>query len=350
MTNLPRIAAILGLGLAFCGPNSGCSVHDESVAVPPATSASLIESEAATYQFGPVINKPGRWLSHTYPLVNHLDRDIELVDVINKKPCCGVINFKRTLLMPGDRTEVEIKLAVGGRFASVSHQAELVTDPPLPEPVMLRTEAEAVPEIRVVESDSNKRVLLVGATHTQPARYQLIATGTAQEPPDDLDGVEIKSSVEAGWVGPQRKSRDDRDFVVHTRDWAAPLSAVGERGSRTDQVVFQRANQVLSRWNVTWEVVLPVEPTPKMLVIQPGTTRYRIVLRSQDAKAFHVESVSCDLAAIEVQPCTATDKAVQTLVFQEKEGGRDDNSRGKITLTTNHPDAATIEIPVHILR
>lgn len=130
MTILERKLILLSIGFVLSGTTS-CSVQTTGVSQTPQPPTTLIES--TTFHFGPVINKPGRWLSHKYLLINRLGHDIELTDVVNQKPCCGVVEFQKRRLRPDDQAEIEIKLAVGGRIGDISHQAEVITNPALPE-------------------------------------------------------------------------------------------------------------------------------------------------------------------------------------------------------------------------
>lgn len=280
-------------------------------------------------------------MSHKYLLINRLGHDIELTDVVNQKPCCGVVEFQKRRLRPDDQAEIEIKLAVGGRIDDISHQAEVITNPALPESLRLRTEADAIAEIRIEELDADDHLLFIGENVPRVANYQLIAAGTPGEPPVDLDKLEIRSSLTVNWIGPQIHSSDDRGLMINARQWVAPLATSEEIGHRTAEILFLLEGKPFYRHKIDWEMVRPIEPMPKMLAIQPGTSRYRITLRSRDARPFHIEGITCNLAMIEAQQPSSTDEVVQTVVFFEKPEIINDKVIGKITLTTSSPPLTT---------
>ena len=53
---------------------------------------------------------------------------MEILNVINRKTCCGIVRSGATILHPGDATDIEITLLVGDRFGGVLHETEVVTD------------------------------------------------------------------------------------------------------------------------------------------------------------------------------------------------------------------------------
>lgn len=91
---------------------------------------SLIDDDAATYDFGAILGTTERRVSHRYHLSNTNKHDIKIIDLINCKPCCGEVGIGTRILRPGGETDVEITLRVGGRFGDVVHNAVLVTEPP----------------------------------------------------------------------------------------------------------------------------------------------------------------------------------------------------------------------------
>ena len=96
----------------------------------PEAKPSLIAEADREHDFGPVIASPGRKVEHRYRLRNATQQDVQLLNVINRKTCCGIVRVEKTTLHPGDTTDVEVTLLVGDRFGEVTHATEIETDLP----------------------------------------------------------------------------------------------------------------------------------------------------------------------------------------------------------------------------
>ena len=44
-------------------------------------------------------------------MVNATSHDTKVVNLVNRKPCCGEARIGKTMLHPGDETEVEVTLS-----------------------------------------------------------------------------------------------------------------------------------------------------------------------------------------------------------------------------------------------
>ena len=51
----------------------------------------LISRTDREHDFGAVIGRPGLKLEHRYRLANVTGHDVKIVDVINRKTCCGIV-------------------------------------------------------------------------------------------------------------------------------------------------------------------------------------------------------------------------------------------------------------------
>ncbi len=136
-----------------CGNGDVAGARQEESRGQP-TDDGLLGEGSRSYHFGTVVNGPGKALVHHYRLTNHDTKDVKVVDVVNHKPCCGVVRIGKMVLHPGEETDVEVKLVVGEKYGDVVHEAEVVTDPPTPGGLVLRTMAGAFAAIRVEEVTS----------------------------------------------------------------------------------------------------------------------------------------------------------------------------------------------------
>ncbi|MDE2506908.1 MAG: hypothetical protein KGM43_06840 [Planctomycetota bacterium] len=113
--------------------------------------AGLIDDDDRVHHFGLDVATAGRKLDLKYHLVNHTQKSVKIVNVVNRKPCCGVVAVGKTTLAIEEATDVVVTLSVDGRFGDVSHEAVVVTDDTPPQELVLRTVAQACPPLRVEE-------------------------------------------------------------------------------------------------------------------------------------------------------------------------------------------------------
>jgi hypothetical protein len=132
---------------------AGCADGDRGQALTPPSNLEprLIDSESSTHHFGVVISPTSRKLEHRYRLANSTGHDVRIVELVNRKPCCGELHVGKTTLRPGDETEVVVTLSVRQEFGDVVHDTVVLTEPPQSEVLVLRTMAKAVPSIRIEE-------------------------------------------------------------------------------------------------------------------------------------------------------------------------------------------------------
>jgi len=132
----------------------------------------LIAEADRECDLGPVIASPGRKLEHRYRLSNATQHDVTILNVVNHKTCCGDVRVGKWILRPGDATDVEVTLLVGGKFGEVTHAAEVFTDLPADSNLVFRTMARAVPPVRLEEDSAFERTILVGAKETRQAQFR----------------------------------------------------------------------------------------------------------------------------------------------------------------------------------
>jgi hypothetical protein len=99
-------------------------------------------------------------MEHRYRLVNLSLRRVKILDVINRKICCGALIVEKSVLDPGDTAEIDLTLVVGEKIGTVTHEAEVITDLPSAGSIVLRTSAFAFPGFRIEEISGP-----VGAAH-----------------------------------------------------------------------------------------------------------------------------------------------------------------------------------------
>ncbi len=149
----------------------------------------LIAEAGRRRDFGAVVSRPGRTAPHAYRFVNTTANVVNLLNVINRKTCCGSVRAEKLRLGPGDSADVEATLHLDNRFGDVVNETEVVTDLPADERVVLRTSATTVMFLRVEPVSLPDGPLLAGMEVAPRAAFQVFAAGDASEPPIDLDRV-----------------------------------------------------------------------------------------------------------------------------------------------------------------
>lgn len=307
---------------------------------------SLIPEDARDHHFGAVVAHPGRKLSHSYRLVNTSRHDVRLLDVVNGRPCCGEVAVTKTTLHPGDHTDVEVTIAVGGKFDAVVHETLLRTDDPTDREVVLRTSALAVPPVRIEEESTTAATVL---SHEPPQRVVLAvsAYGSASDPAVDLTTAEPRSTLKVEWVGPAAEGPGEEGLRCTTRKLALWLDPGGALGQRRDEVVLQTGKQIHHRYMVNWQVIAPITTAPAVIVLKPGDRDQRVLLRSSDRTAFRVVRVDSPATGLTGRVESPSSAATHTIVIAGLPSAR--QRRGLVTVVTDHPAQSRVELPYLLL-
>ncbi len=138
------LSLILVVGVG-CSDNRQADVAAIRAAELAAKPRSALEVAEPVHHVGSVVGMAGRRIEHRFAVVNRSQGPVAIAEVVNRKPCCGEVAVDRTSLAPGETAEVTVTLMVGGRFDELVHQAEVVTDPPQPESLTLRTIVKVYP-------------------------------------------------------------------------------------------------------------------------------------------------------------------------------------------------------------
>lgn len=341
---LPVLAWLFSFGV-------GCGDSDPGSVEPPMradVADSLIDEDSRIQNFGPVLSRPGRKLNHVYRLTNSTERDVTILGVINRKPCCGMVDVETALLHPGDHTDVEVTLVIGETFGVVAHEAEILTEPASSGGLVLRTLAEALPALHVEDESSSTRTVYLGADEPRRAEFRVYARGTASEPPVDLDRLELRSTAGAEWVGPKEDGPAEVGLTVEARRFVVPLDAVGSPGKRSAEVVLLDGEQDVYRHVVAWDVVSTIQASPRRVVFRSGPNSVRILIRAGDQRPFRVERVECQVPGIQGW-AVDTSAAVAQVIEIQGESPRPEDRDAVVTVHTDHPSQARVDLPIVVL-
>jgi hypothetical protein len=270
--------------------------------------------------------------------------------LVNKKPCCGEISVAQTTLQPGDETDVDVTISVRQEFGNIVHEAVVLTEPPQPKELVLRTTAKAYPRIRIEGAIPDNRYILLNSDGLKCVELSVFAYGSSAEPPADLDHVSLRSTIKVDWLGPKQSGNQDGVPRIECRRFAAMLDPGGSPGERTAEVLLLEREQVLYRYVVSWELASPITASPKVIVMKPGGRQYKALVQARDQKPFLITRVECVVPSIRGR---ATNNAAATSQVVEIDGGRDPrppgSGRGVISVFTDHPDQRKVELPFIVL-
>lgn len=294
-----------------------------------------------------MIAGPGRKIEHRYRLNNATPHDIKILNVVNRKACCGDVSTGASVLHPGGACDIAVRLRVGDRFGQVVHETEVVTDSPDESSLLLRTAATAVPPLRVEQDTPLDRTIIMGAKESRLAAFRVYASGTSAELPVDLDRAELRSPMKVGWAGPKQSSAADERFEVEMPRFIATLDPTGPAGERAAEVVLRQGDQIHARYVVTWQIVPPIVASPKVVAIRSGQREYQVVIQSRDHRAFRIKRIECSAAGVEGRALGSNAALAQTIVFEGRSRPKD--QRGAIAVFTDHPLQEKVDLPYVVI-
>jgi hypothetical protein len=343
--SLLAACSFLVLALVGCGDVGN---HPSTSSSPSQVEATLIDEPSRTHDFGSVVSRSGRTLVHRYRLNNTTGRDVKIVEVVNRKTCCGTVAISKTLLHPGESADVEVVLIVArGRFDDVVHETAVETDPP--GEIVLRTIAHAHPPIRFEEIASSREAVLTSGAEPLAAEFRVITNGTTDDPPIDLDRVELASTIAVRWSGAKETVAAPDGLTVESRRFVAMLDRTGEPGPRAAEIVLRDGQGERARHRVDWDLVPPIVASPKMVVLATGRREYRVMLRSQDSKAFRVEAIECVVPGLRCRVADSAAGTSQSVVVEVEDAKRTSAGHPAIVVRTDHPSLRRVEIPIVVL-
>jgi hypothetical protein len=222
-----------------------------------------------------------------------------------------------------------------------------VTDIPGDSNIILRTAAEAIPAIRVEEDAKPEGAVLMGTNESRRARFRVLAAGTSNEPPLDLDRAELRSSIHVEWLGSKQIEDSDDHFKIESRLFAASLDSSGQPGERRAEILLKMGEALLDRRDVRWEVVSPIQAAPKVIVMRRGKKAYSVEVSSRDKKLFRVTRVECKLPGIKGWARSAAGALTQTVQVEGEP--RSGDPGGVLTVFTDHPSQSSVNVPIVVL-
>jgi hypothetical protein len=306
----------------------------------------VIDESPSSFSFGIVISEPGLKLTHDYVLRNTTHHDIKITNLVNLKSCCGEIRLGRSLLRPGEETNVSLTLVIGDKVGDVVHKAIVETEPPASRDLVLTTSALAYPSIRTEEVTAPPHTVLCGSRSVQRVEFAAFAAGTPAKSPIDLDQVVLQSQLDVKWLGPKQIEPSEEGVTITKRRFVATLSASAEPESRQDLISLKGPQGLLCGQPLHWEVVPTITVSPKVLVLTPGKREYTLVLSSHNHTPFRITRIDLDIAGLRGEARSSGTALVQTIRVIDTGAVRSSANRSRMTIETSHPNQSSVMIPV----
>jgi len=303
----------------------------------------LISRSDRQHDFGAVIGAQGKKREHQYRLVNTTDREVKILNVVNRKTCCGIVKVGPTTLKPGEASHVDLTLTINEAFGEVVHEIEVATDSPSEPSIVLRTTAHAFPALRIEEVPRRESAPLIAGGPNRRVEFRVFASGTEADPPVDLDRIELRSTAEAHWDGSKESAPSEDGLIVESRRFVTALDSTGPPGERRAEYLFQIGEQGHGRHVVAWEVVAPLRVSPGMIVVKPDQREFRLVLASRDERSFRITKIECASPEIRAQATSTNASPSQGVRIEGVPRGA--HSRGVVSIFTDHPDEDRVDVP-----
>jgi hypothetical protein len=282
-------------------------------------------------------------------LVNKTNHDVKITELINRKPCCGVVRIGKTVLHPADETDVEVTISARQEFGEIVHDTEVLTDPPQCEALILRTTATAYPPIQIDEMASGGKTVLLSSDGQKRVDFRVLSHGTSTQPPVDLDHMELQSTMKVEWTGLAEECPSRDNVRVVSRRFVALLNPGEPCGERRAEVLLKDGNVVRNRHIVNWEVRSPIAASTDMIVILPGKSDYQVVVQSRDQKVFRIVRIECKVSGVCGNVVNRAPDIRHTIGINSTSVSRPDGGRGVITVLTDHPAQERVDIPFVVL-
>jgi hypothetical protein len=280
---LPHVCCLIASSLALAQVSGGCSPPSSGFATARAHSqAELFGPQSdRRHDFGTILARPGRAVTHSFLLINNTGRQLRLVRAVNRKPCCGEVRFDPKTLAPGEQTTLTVTLRIGDSAEPLSHLAVVETDDPVFPTRDYFTFARPQPRFRLEPADSNG-VLSVRPSSTVRAAFTAFSFGTVSEPPTPLGDSTIESALKVEWAAGPRNSSLSNGLSAQSRQFSLILRGDGEPGERSSTVTVRHGDDVLGSTTLRWEVAQAVKAVPGALVLsaRDGDVQHVVSLRS----------------------------------------------------------------------
>ncbi len=314
-----------------------------------AASATLIGEESRSHHFGAVISKSGLKLKHAYRLLNTTKHDVKVTNLVNRKPCCGEVRIGKTMLHPGDETEVEVTLSIRREFGDIVHDTVVLTEPAQAEELILRTMAKAYPQMRIEGVTPANGMVLLSSDKPKLIEFRALAYGSSTEKSVDLDHVELRSAIKVNWLGPKEEGTSEDDLTIQARGFTALFDPAGAPGERKAEILLLNDKQPCYSHVVSWAAVSPLMASPKIIVMKPGERDYRVLIQSRDQKPFRITRIECMVPGVQARAANNGAAPTQKVEVEGEDTSRPQNERGIITVFTDHPLQARVDLPFVII-
>lgn len=360
-TNRERIAKNLGLSVVIAACIS-CSGPVEEVVAPKSTQQTRLASPsnprsawydpaATEHDFGLVLAGTDVKRTHTFRLANTSGRRVRILEVINRKPCCGIVGpIAPTTLEPGRAVDVAVTLHIGLAAGRVVHLAEVQFEGDGGNVLTagLRTMGTGLARAVVEQFEPTPLSLEPGGS----AEVGLVARsfGNRDRPPFPLVDDAIRTEARFRWKD-VASSRFDPDTGLDEirRPLVVTLTATGEPGQRLDLIELLDEGSSVARKSVAWEVSPAIRATPSGLIASADSGGpWKIVLQSRGGHPFRVVSGRSTVEGLTLSLGDGDVRASHVLDVRLIDLPRTAARSGEIVVATDHPHQPLVKVAFYI--
>jgi hypothetical protein len=242
-----------------------------------AASRSEAGLKRAVHDFGNVLNdsKP---LRYVFRFNNKSLRALRVLESVRSSTCCTTFGTLPERVEAGDVLEVPVELKTAGKGGHLRGEFVLRTDSPAFPIVVMELRANLFEPFEVRDIGAVARVVL---GRPMSRRFEVVLR-TAPSGPIVWPAV---SGMSARLEDVLPTPTDATEGIVESKRTLELLfDGAGEPGTRSGSVRFTWPDGREKSYLVGWEVVPPLRPAPRMVIVQPeaGERPYTVVLQSDD--------------------------------------------------------------------
>ena len=300
---------------------------------------------------GILIGGRGRFLDTETVIKNPTDHPIKILDVVNAKPCCGIVSFSPpvpTVLRPGDSATITVRLKLNESLGPLAHRTLITTNTSGDEPIEVWNYATVYPEISIEPKSSGSITVLPGSD--LKVQFTIHSNGNDEVAPIPLDAILLRSNLSVHWLGDVVEVKRGDGLIEISREGEVQIPAGRSVGRHAEEVRVEFREQLKATLPILWETPTSIHMAPEALLFtavnsQPAKV---LLLRSTDDREFQLLGVESEHELVK-----ATIERNIRKKFHRVEVVLNSASKVEkpfvLVIRTDHPDQPSVEVPCMIL-
>ena len=291
---------------------------------------------------GTVTNdRPG--LKWAYKIRNETGQTVQLLEVINRKTCCGVVHAPaRMKVAAGETVDLEVEIKASGTLGPLQHFATVTTDSAACPVLQFWTVADVVPRVRVEPIGDHSSAL-----KGQPLDQDFLLTAVDVDPATPIevttDGAARGTRIE--WSGPTQTITKTNASSSMSRPFRLRVPADREAGAYQERLTVTVDGKFAVGTTTSYAVQPLLTVTPAAVVFKPDRTGITLTFTAADRQPFRVIGATTESAGLSLAPLQSADDGpgVTVKLTDPAAAGR----RGSLTIRTDHPRQTLLVVPFY---